>query len=74
MGNATAVLLVKQDLGKNLLFTCATPVTEIGTPWLVYTFGEFTTKVMVDKGNFWMVWMQGMTSARPPTIMEGSRP
>jgi hypothetical protein len=54
--------------------TWATPVTEIGTPWLVITVGDFTTNVMVDKGILWTVWIHGQTKARPPTIRVGSSP
>ena len=54
-----------------LILTCATPVTEIGTPWEEYTFGDSTTKVIVDKGILCKTWAHGHTKARPPTIMLG---
>ena len=57
-----------------LQFTCATPVTEMGTPWLVYTRFEMMTNVMEPRGILWTFWMHGNTMALPPTISSGVLP
>merc|ERR1719341_3088005 len=57
-----------------LILTWAVPTTEMGTPWLVYTLGLCTSRVMVFRGILCTVWMQGHTMARPPLMNVGFPP
>ena len=52
-------------------YTCAIPVTDKGTPCIVYTFGEETLSVMTFRFNLCTFWMHGMTKAQPPTTIRG---
>ena len=52
-------------------FTWAMPVTESGTPCIVYTVGEATFRVIMFKGSLCTFCMHGMTKAQPPTTIKG---
>ena len=65
--------IIRSKKGSSV-YTWATPVTEMGTPWLVYTLGDSMMRVMVERGIRCTLWMQGQTMARPPTSMLGRFP